>query len=117
VQRGKGSKPGSRKRFRRSTGPSVPQSRSYEPTRSAHKPFGYVEIESASQLADDSEEWLAFVREFVNLPEQLAPAVREAIRRHTWKIAPNPLAAIRRAAHQEARRMGLEHSPGGQKRE
>ena len=40
-------------------------------------------------------------------PEAMTPAVQEAVRQQRWKIAPNPLAAIRTAAHQEARKMGL----------
>jgi len=36
-----------------------------------------------------------------------AERVKEAIRQQRWKIAPNPLASIRTAAHQEAKRMGL----------
>ena len=53
-------------------------------------------------------EFLHFVREVVKMPEALAPAVAEAIRQQKWKIAPNPLGTIRHvAAHQEARRMGI----------
>jgi hypothetical protein len=41
------------------------------------------------------------------MPVTMIPAVQEAIRQQRWKIAPNPLASIRTAAHQEARRMGI----------
>jgi hypothetical protein len=41
------------------------------------------------------------------MPEPMIPAIQEAIRQQRWKIAPNPLASIRTAAHQEAKRMGL----------
>jgi hypothetical protein len=77
------------------------------PTRSAQKPPFYAEIEAASQWPHDSEAWAAFVRDVVQMPETMIPAIQEAIRQQRWKIAPNPLAAIRTAAHQEARRMGL----------
>ena len=87
--------------------PSVPQNRNYVPVRSAKKPPFYAEIDAASQWAPDSEEWTAFVRDVVQMPEQMTPAVQEAVRQKRWQIAPNPLAAIRTAAHQEARRMGL----------
>ncbi len=79
----------------------------YSPTRSAQKPVGYVEIEAASLHAEDSAEFAAFVRDVVNMPAELAPAVAEAIRQQKWKIAPNPLAVVRTAAHQEAKRMRI----------
>jgi hypothetical protein len=95
-------------RFGSRRGPTVPPDRNYQPVRSQTRPAGYVEIEAASELPQDSPEFLGFVRNVVNMPEELAPAVAEAIRQRKWKIAPNPLAAIRTAAHQEARRMGIE---------
>lgn len=87
--------------------PSVPPNRTYVPTRSAQKPPFYAEIEAASQWPPDSELWNDFVRNVVQFPETMKPAVQEAIRQQRWKIAPNPLAAIRTATHQEAKRMGL----------
>lgn len=95
------------KRYRTPNYPSVPQNRHYVPTRSAQKPPFYAEIDAASQWAPDSESWPAFVRDVVQMPESMTPAVQEAIRQQRWKIAPNPLAVIRTAAHQEAKRMGL----------
>ena len=41
------------------------------------------------------------------MSETMTPAVQEAIRQQRWKINPNPLAAVRTAAHQEAKKMGL----------
>jgi hypothetical protein len=95
------------KRFRGQNYPSVPPTRTYVPTRSAQKPPFYAEIEAASQWAIDDESWNAFVRDVIQMPETMKPAVQEAIRQQRWKIAPNPLASIRTAAHQEAKRMGL----------
>ncbi len=95
------------KRFRGHNYPSVPPKRDYVPTRSSQKPPFYAEIETASQWPPDSEHWEAFVRDVVKMPDAMKPAVQEAIRQQRWKIAPNPLAAIRTAAHQEARRMGI----------
>lgn len=95
------------KRFRGPNYPSVPPNRTYVPTRSAQKPPFYPEIEAASQWPPESEQWIAFVRDVVQMPEAMTPAVQEAIRQQRWKIAPNPLASIRTAAHQEAKRMGL----------
>ena len=95
------------KRYRGQNYPSVPQNRTYVPTRSAQKPPFYPEIEAASQWPHDSEQWHAFARDVVQMPETMIPAIQEAIRQQRWKIAPNPLASIRTAAHQEAKRMGL----------
>ena len=77
------------------------------PTRNTQKPPFYQEIEGASQWAVDSEQWEGFVRDAVQMPATMIPAVREAIRQQRWKIAPDPLASIRTAAYQEAKRMGL----------
>jgi hypothetical protein len=95
------------KRYRGQNYPSVPQNRTYVPTRSAQTPPYYPEIEAASQWPHDSEQWQAFARDVVQMPETMIPAIQEAIRQQRWKIAPNPLASIRTAAHQEAKRMGL----------
>lgn len=95
------------KRYRGQNYPSVPPNRTYVPTRSAQKPPFYPEIEAASQWPPDSELWHAFARDVVQMPEAMIPAIQEAVRQQKWKIAPNPLAAIRTATHQEAKRMGL----------
>jgi hypothetical protein len=95
------------KRFRGQNYPSVPPNKTYVPTRSAQKPPFYAEIDAASQWPPDAAEWIAFVSDVVQMPEKMVPAVQEAIRQQRWKIAPNPLASIRTAAHQEAKRMGL----------
>jgi hypothetical protein len=42
--------------------------------------------------------------EVVGLPEHMASSVAAAIWQEKWKISPNPLASIRTAAHQEARK-------------
>ena len=95
------------KRYRGQNYPSIPPKRDYVPTRSAQKPPFYNEIEAASQWPPESGEWAAFVRDVVKMPEAMTPAVQEAVRQQRWKIAPNPLAAIRTATHQEAKKMGL----------
>lgn len=100
-------------RFASNRGPSIPPTKDYVPARRVQKPPFHAEIEAASQLPQDSPEFLAFVQDIVNMPPEMAPGVAEAIRLQKWKIAPNPLAAIRTAAHQEAKRMGIE--PGSSK--
>jgi hypothetical protein len=107
MQRGKNSRRAKAAHFFNQRGPSIPPQKNYQPTRSANKPAGYSEIEAVSQLEQDSPDFLAFVRDVVKMPPQMAPAVAESIRQQKWKISPNPLAAIRTSAHQEAKRMGL----------
>jgi len=93
------------KQFSSNRGPTVPPPRDYNPTRGARRPPFHAEIEAASQMPQDSEEFQAFVRDIVNMPLEMAPSVAAAIRAQKWKIAPNPLAVIRTGAHQEAKRM------------
>jgi len=93
-----------RKQFAAGRGPTVAPPKEYVPTRSVRKPPFHAEIEAASNLADDSLEFLAFVLDVVGMPEHMAPSIAAAIRQQKWKISPNPLASIRTAAHQEARR-------------
>lgn len=101
-------KRGKSNRFSNPRGPSIPPQKEYSPTRSANKPVGYAEIDAAAKLEQDSPEFIAFVVETAKMPKEMAPAVGEAIRQQKWKIAPNPLAVIRNAAHQEAKRMRIE---------
>jgi hypothetical protein len=93
-----------RKQFAAGRGPTVAPSKDYAPTRSGRKPPFHAEIEAASSLPDDSPEFRTFVTEVVGMPEHMAPSVAAAFRQQKWKISPNPLASIRTAAHQEARR-------------
>jgi hypothetical protein len=108
VKFSKGSRRSATKQFMSNRGPTVPPRKDYVPTRSAHKPPFHAEIEAASQLPQDSPEFHTFVRDIVNMPLEMAPSVAAAIRQQKWKIAPNPLAVIRTAAHQEARRSGIQ---------
>lgn len=93
-----------RKQFASGRGPTVAPPKDYAPIRSARKPPFHAEIEAASNLPDDSPDFRTFVRDVVGVPEEMAPSVAAAIRQQKWKISPNPLASIRTAAHQEARR-------------
>ena len=93
-----------RTQFAVGRGPTAAPPKDYAPTRSGRKPPFHAEIEVASNLPDDSPEFRTFVLEVVGMPECMASSVAAAIRQQKWKISPNPLASIRTAAHQEARR-------------
>ena len=105
-------KRGKTNRFGNPRGPSIPPPKDYNPTRSATKPAGYAEIEAAMKMEQDSPEFLSFVVDVAKMPADMASAVAEAIRQQKWKIAPNPLAVIRNAAHQEAKRTRIEPGKG-----
>ena len=94
-----------RKQFNWGRGPTVAPPKDYAPTRTGRKPPFHAEIEAVSNLPDDSPDFRTFVRDVVGVPEHMAPSVAAAIRQQKWKISPNPLASIRTATHQEARRM------------
>ena len=94
----------SRMQFGMGRGPTVAPPKDYAPARSTRKPPFHAEIEIASNLPDDSPEFRTFVVDVVGMPEHMASSVAAAIRQQKWKISPNPLASIRTAAHQEARR-------------
>ena len=88
-----------------------PKPTEYVPQRAATKPRGYAEIEAISAHPPDAEAWKDFVRDLIQMPPEMLPAVQEAIRGQKWKIAPNPVGAIRTAAQQEAKRMGIQIAP------
>ena len=102
------SRPRRSERFGSRRGPAITTAKDYAPKRTAQSPIGYAEIEAASHTAQDSKEFMVFVRDVVNLSAEMAPAVAEAIREKKWKISPNPLGAIRTAAHQQAKRLGIQ---------
>ena len=107
MYNGKNNKRGKVSRFLDPRAPTIAPQATYVPTRTATKPAGYVHIEQASQFAQDAPEFLAFVKDVVNMPVEMAPAVSEAISQQKWKIAPNPLSVVRTAAHQAAKRFSL----------
>jgi hypothetical protein len=59
---------------------------------------GYAEIKAASALHPDSGAWAFFMREIIRLPREMTPVVFQVIRLKMWKLAPDPLEAIRSEA-------------------
>jgi hypothetical protein len=70
-------------------------------------PPGFAEIEYASRLAAESDEWLPFITKVLKLNQWMVPAIQEVVRQQRWRTAPNPVGYIRTAAHREANRLGL----------
>lgn len=78
----------------------------------AGHPSGYAEIEYASRLALESDEWLPFITKVLKLDSWMVPAIQEVVvRQQRWRSAPNPIGYIRTAAQREANRLGL-HQDG-----
>jgi hypothetical protein len=59
---------------------------------------GYAEIKAASALHPDSGAWAFFMREIIRLPREMTPVVFQVIRLEMWKLAPDPLEAVRSEA-------------------
>jgi hypothetical protein len=55
----------------------------------------YAEIKAATELHPDSGAWAFFMRELVRLPREMTPVVSQVIRLERWKLAPDPLEAVR----------------------
>lgn len=75
------------------------------PDRKQNERPGHAEIRAASRLHPNSGAWAFFMREIIRLPMELTPAVVQIIRIEAWKLAPDPLDAIRMEAlraHQRA---------------
>jgi hypothetical protein len=72
---------------------------------------GYAEIKTASSLHPDSGAWAFFMREIIRLPYEMTPAVSQVIRLGSWKLAPDPLEAVRSDALQAHTRAWDPSSP------
>ena len=59
---------------------------------------GDAEIRLASSLHPESGAWAFFMREVMRLPVEMTPAVIQIIRLGNWKLAVNPLEAVRSEA-------------------
>lgn len=56
---------------------------------------GYAEIKLASTIHPESGAWAFFMREVMRLPVEMTPAVIQVIRLESWKLAPDPIEAVR----------------------
>lgn len=65
---------------------------------------GYAEIKAAGALHPDSGAWAFFMREILKLPREITPVVSQAIRLERWKVAADPIEAVRSDALQAHRR-------------
>jgi hypothetical protein len=68
---------------------------------------GYAEIRLASTLHPESGAWAFFMREVIKLPVEMTPEVIQVVRLGLWKLAANPLTAVRTDAFEAHLRMQL----------
>ena len=68
---------------------------------------GHSEIEAASLLPTDSDEWLPVMQSVLMLEPWMVPAVQSVVKQRKWERSANPVGYIRTAARREARRIGL----------
>jgi|HubBroStandDraft_1064217.scaffolds.fasta_scaffold208944_2 hypothetical protein len=65
---------------------------------------GYAQIDAASCLTPDAEAWEPFMRDVVQLPLSMLPAIRYAVKAGRWKVAGDPIGQIRNFARNHDKR-------------
>jgi hypothetical protein len=55
----------------------------------------YAVLQAASALHPQSGAWAFFMREILRLPREMTPVVCQVIRLERWKLATDPLDAVR----------------------
>ncbi|MGA2716283.1 MAG: hypothetical protein ABSG41_24570 [Bryobacteraceae bacterium] len=68
---------------------------------------GYAELAAADNFQQDDGTWFSLMRNVLQLPAWMLPAVQRAVRRGYWRQANDPIKCVRENAEREARRMGL----------
>ncbi|MGA2716875.1 MAG: hypothetical protein ABSG41_27630 [Bryobacteraceae bacterium] len=72
---------------------------------------GYKALATARKLPLNDEAWLPLMRDLLQLPAWMLPAVHRTVRKGTWRYANDPLNCVRENAEREAARMGLSDKP------
>jgi hypothetical protein len=73
---------------------------------------GYTALEAARRLALDSDGWLPFVQDVLQLPLSTLPAVRRVVRKGAWRYARDPLQSVRENAERDRRREIIANESG-----
>ena len=68
---------------------------------------GYPALEAADNFQQNDGTWFSLLRDVLQLPAWMLPAVQRAVRRRTWRQANDPIRCVRENAEREAGRMGL----------
>jgi hypothetical protein len=79
--------------------------------RAAQQPAGhprcYSAIEKMAKAPPGDSAWIAFVRDFIGMPDWMLPAVQYAVRQRAWTQAVDPVQTVRNVAELKAARMEL----------
>jgi len=71
---------------------------------------GYQEIDAASRLTPESDQWEQFMVKVLKFPKSelwRTPAAQEAIRQDRWRSAPNPIGYVKTVTIRESLKLGL----------
>lgn len=67
---------------------------------------------AARHLALDSDEWLPLMKDVLQLPLSMLPAVRRVVRKGVWRYAHNPLQSVRENAERDCKREAIANESG-----
>jgi len=73
---------------------------------------GYTALAAARHLALDSDGWIPFMKDVLQLPLSALPAVRRVVRKGAWRYANNPLQSVRENAERDCRREAIANESG-----
>jgi hypothetical protein len=68
-------------------------------------------LESAAHLLPEDQEWIPLMRDVLQLPVWMLPAVQYVIGSGEWRESRDPLSSVSEGAFIEAARMGLSAKP------
>ena len=77
----------------------------------AHLRPGYTALAAVLKNGLDPKGWDALMKETLDLPLWMLPAVQIAIGKRYWRMANDPLKCVRENARRQAIRMGLNGEP------
>jgi hypothetical protein len=81
----------------------------------AHSRPGYTSLEAADKLQQNDGVWFSLMRDVLQLPAWMLPAVQRAVSKGHWRRASDPRRSVRENAEREATRMGLSEKPAAPK--
>jgi hypothetical protein len=68
-------------------------------------------LESGAHLLPEDQEWISLMRDVLQLPAWMLPAVQYVIGSGEWRESRDPLGSVSKGAFVEAARMGLSAKP------
>ena len=68
---------------------------------------GYTALTVARKLAFDSEDWLPLMKDVLQIPLSMLPAVRRVVRKGAWRYAHDPCQSVRENAERDCRRQAI----------